>query len=751
MATKSAIRTKPRAKPRVKKRKPRWLRVLQIFGLLIFILSVAVALPAMFVWMNIYNDSGKLLGSIEDARAKLQVKPSIIKSADGVILYTIAAENRAWVMYKDIPAVVINATLAAEDKRFWEHRGVDIQSVGRQLWTNLRDKKMSGGASTLPMQLSKRLVTSEEKTWKRKLMDAATAMHIEQKYDKKDIIELYLNQVFYGERAYGIKAAADVYFNKPLEKLTIAEAALLARCVRRPSGENPRVNPTKALSNRDVVLKVMLEEGMITRQKYENSIKEPLNLTKVRKQYFGKQSAGYYVDYILEQLPKIAPDINIEDGGYVVETTIRTDIQGMAERELRRFVDRNRRNRITTGAFLVTNKDGEILAMVGGYDYKKGQFNVITKGRRQPGSSFKPFVYAMAIDTGGLGEYDQISNAPLAIRLGNGGYYRPKNSSGFSYGSVDTRTALQWSINIPAVRTLKDHIGVNTFVRRAKSTFGFSSDLPAVYSLALGSAEMNPLEVAEGYSVFQRGGTRVQPFGIKKIRMRDGEDVHSFGPNPVSSQLRSSTCEFIDDCLRGVVRGGTATAASYVRNARGKTGTTSDNKDAWFVGYTDELMGVGWIANETRDERKRVVYAPMDSDVMGGRYTAVLWARIMSKCQDMIGEERSNRSYESESSAPRSSRNEPADPSLESRSEEERQADTPEFAPETTEVPDPPAEEPTEQQQPPDQPQEEQNMTTTVMICADSGRLARDSCPEQTPRTYRKGREPKRYCSLHRG
>ncbi|MBL8040452.1 MAG: transglycosylase domain-containing protein [Chthonomonas sp.] len=751
MATRTAER---RTEPKPEKTRRRrgffwWLKCFFIFG---FILAVVAAIPAWLFWVNVYNEAGQMVGSLEQMREMLQVSPSVIKSADHKELYRIKAENRAWIMYQDIPATVINATIAAEDKRFWSHHGVDLFSVGRQVVTNIREGKQTGGASTLSMQLAKRMLTGSQKTIRRKVMDAAIAMHIEEKYAKNEIIELYLNQVYYGSQAYGIKQAADTYFGKPVKKLTIAEAAMLSRCVRRPSDWNPHKNLKKAIENRNAVLYVMDEEHLITKAQYQAAINEPVKLAPPKRILSSKRS--YFLDYVLDQLSLIAPEVHLEDGGYTVETTLNTEMQEIADEGVRRFVKNNRDVDITTAAFLVTSREGEILAMVGGYDYATNQFNVISQGRRQPGSSFKPFVYSVALQTGVIDEHTPISNAPLSIRLGNGEYYQPKNSSGHGMSAPDMHEALRWSVNIPAVRVLQG-ITPSRFVPLARSIFGFSSRLPAVYSLALGAAEVSPIEMAQGYSVFQRGGTRAAPFGIRRILAHDGSVVREFYPNISRSGLSMENVEIINDCLRGVVTGGTGTRASVVPGARGKTGTTNDNKDAWFIGYTNEILGVGWVANETRQKSGRPIYRSMDSSVMGGKYTAILWANIMSKCQRLV------KKLDMPEDGSAESIDEGNTDSQTPSDETVHEADTPEFPQEEASDPGPseqnPAEEPVEtppkpQEPPQDEPtntEERSNETITVMICADSGQLARDSCPEQVPRTYRKGREPKRLCRQH--
>jgi penicillin-binding protein 1A len=735
---------------------------------------------------------------IEKAKTSLLQNATVIVSDDGVTLLTAADENRKWVELKDIPKVVINATLAAEDKRFYEHAGVDYIGLARQVVTNTREGRIAGGASTLTMQLAKRIATGSEKTFQRKLDDIALAVQIERNYTKDYILEMYLNQVFYGSHAYGILKAAETYFNKPLSKLTAAEAAMLARCVRLPSEENPFRNLKKSIANRDTVLTIMREEKMISASEFESAKREQPKLgpKPTLSKAFGRKQHPYFVDYVLESLREMYPDVDFLAGGYRIETTLNSKMQDIAEAQVSKTVNRYRKSRVTTAAFLLTDREGRVRAMVGGADYNRNQYNMVTQGLRQPGSSFKPFVYALALERRAVRSGDSVSNEPLQFRTASGEWWEPKNSSGRYSGAVSLRSALANSLNVCAARVLLKYCdqvsprsteeGFQEFVSETQQVFGFTSKLQPVASISLGASEVSPLEMAQGYSVFMRSGERFRPFGIARIIGPDGNVFREFEP-AIRRTLRAGSADEVDSFMRSVVTSGTATVANAVRNARGKTGTTSDNKDAWFVGYTDKLLGVGWIANETK-EGKRWVYNPMGSRVYGGTHTAEMWTEIVRRCQRLINEKVSNRDDVSVGAeeggevidpavAPRRAQrdemspndvvppvptNAEPDPDAEPQVDPDSGIRDP-AAPEPRRAPrsrrpdtaeDPPAsdrdrETPKEPTRETPGASEDDAGTVTVMVCMDTGRLANAGCAEVKALTFRKGRQPKSYCRKH--
>lgn len=718
-------------------------------------------------WLKQLQAAAPQISQLDNVRLRLSTDPTVLVSADGQTLFTLMAENREWVTISQVPQRVKDATIAAEDRRFYQHEGIDPIAVVRQLFTNVRERRVAGGASTLTMQLAKRLYTGSEKTFSRKLQDMAIAVQIERQYTKDYILEMYLNQVFYGSWSYGIQRAAQTYFGKTLDQLTIAEAALLARCVRRPSEENPYANLAKAVENRNVVLRVMLDEGMISSAEYHEALQEKVRLRpKPRFGASGPKAAPYFVDYILDVVRDQLPHIDLSQGGYRIETTIDMRMQKIAEDEVRDLVRRYRRSRVTTGAFLMTDRDGRILAMVGGVEYDRNQYNVITQGHRQPGSAFKPFVYACALETGDIAPNSRLSNERFVWKdPATGQAWRPKNSSGRYGGTTSVASAIAWSINMPAIRVM-ERIGPRTFVPMAKRIFGFRSDLDPVLALALGATAVSPMEMARGYSVFMLRGDRASPFGLRRVTDPTGRVIYDAAPSIRTGVLSAETAEDMDSFLRGVVTGGTARRAGAVANARGKTGTTSDNRDAWFVGYTDQLLGVGWIANElpNKGSGSKWRYEPMSSQVFGGTVTVQMWSAILGKAQKLVGETRDTGSWERR-------KIEPEEPSVEdvppediqieeqvglAEQDEARQQDaptekanpTPELDP-AEERADIPPESSATAPEPAMRRASSDGATVTVMICADTGLLAREGCPEQVPTTFRRGREPKKYCARH--
>lgn len=765
VATKASRRT---TNARAKKRSPWWRRIKIAFAVFL-ILGEAAFILASYEGYKRLESASLVVPNMPDIMAEISSSPSQIVAADGSVLFTIQTEYRKPVHRSDIPQNVVNATLAAEDKRFYSHIGVDPIAIGRILYRRAKDDANSGGGSTLTMQLSKRVYTSTEQSLERKLKDMALAVQIERMLTKDQILELYVNQIFYGQGAYGIQAAADVYFGKKLDELTIAEAALLARCVRRPSDENPYVDMDQAVKNRNVVLKIMHDEGMISEGEYQEAKNEEVKLRKEKPQVItARKTAPYFVDYVLAELKK--EGIDISRGGYRIETTLDMRYQEITDEGVRWGL-RNSPKSVNQMAFLLTDTKGRILGMTPGPNYEKSQFNMMWMGPgRQPGSSFKPLVYAAGIELGVFGSHSTISTEPYFI-IDDSGRKRPIKG-GANRGNVSIASALAASMNTPAVRA-QSMVGTKNFIRFAQTNFGFeTSNLPFAETLVLGAGEAHMLEMASAYNTFLNEGLRYPTYAIEKIVEPDGT-VRYLTPTPQSRALSPGTARAMDAFLRGVVVGGTGKAARGTINARGKTGTTSNNKDAWFCGYTDTLLGIVWLGNEVIKNGRptsEVMYG-----VEGGSRAAPVWNYIMSRAQKIKGEK--SRSFSGIPDVGNVQDNEEENnEDLPEPIEEPLEEQPPTVIDETGETTAPPIQDPTGSTTggtagatTGDTTGRTSTTTTSggggtgtsgggggttgatiyVTVCADSGQKSTVYCPETVRRPFSKGKEPKGICPIH--
>lgn len=632
-----SVAARPAGRTKVRKRsngvwKKRFKVAFSIFFVLFAILFIIGSLEAFK-----RLDKAKLLvPQLDGVMEEMNNSPSEIVSADGVVLFRYQKEYRESVELDDVPELVKNAVLAAEDKRFYQHGGVDVFALGRIAVVALKDREASQGASTLTMQIAKQVYTDSSQTLDRKLDDMAMAIEIERNYSKDRILQLYLNRSYFGAGAYGVVAAADVYFGKELDELTIAEAAMIARCVRRPSDENPFNDLEKSTKNRNVVLKIMLDEGMISNSEYQTAKNEPVNLRDEKPQVLtAKKKAPYFVDFVLKELRE--KGIDIKRGGYTVYTTLDMGLQEIAVDGVKKALEKNKRYRVNRMAFLATDARGRILTMVPDVDYAKRQFNMMDQPPgRQPGSSFKPFVYAAGIERGAFSARSRISTRPYEIKDDSGRERAVKGGVMAGGGSIGIARALASSNNTAAVQA-QALVGTENVINVAENAFGLKGTrLVHSETLALGSSEVLMTEMIGAYSVFQSGGDRVTAYAIERIKMPDGKIVN-LQPSIRKGVLSKGTAEVMDSFLRQAAYNGTGRASRAVNNARGKTGTTSSNKDAWFCGYTDKLIAICWMAR-IEDEGGRPVNKAMAPSLMGGTGAAPAWADIMKQIQAEVGE-----------------------------------------------------------------------------------------------------------------
>ncbi|NES99584.1 MAG: penicillin-binding protein 1A [Sphaerospermopsis sp. SIO1G1] len=514
-----------------------------------------------------------------------------IKAADGTVLQQQGEVTREHIKLDEIPDQLKKAFIASEDRRFEQHQGVDSQGIFRAFVTNLRSQDVVEGGSTITQQVARILFLSQEKTVWRKLKEMRLAQKMEEKLSKREILERYMNLVYLGSGAYGVGDAAWIYFSKSVEELTLSEMATIAGLAPAPNLYAPDKNLNLAKDRRNTVLKIMQEEGMITSEQKQQAINEPLAVNKNLPRRL-EIKHPYFTTYIQQELPKYVSADVLAAGGLVVETTLNTTWQEAAEAAVAKTLkNKGRWQNFKQAALVAINpENGEVKAMVGGKDFSKNQFNRATQAQRQPGSTFKGFVYAAAIATG-KDPYDRYLDAPLIV---DG--YEPKNYSEKFYGWMNMRDALTRSINTVAVKILID-VGYQPTIKLAQN-MGIKSQLKPTYSLALGSNEVNLLELTSAYGSFATKGLHTEPHGIRRILNRQGNVIWSanFGSERV---LDANSAAITTWMLRNVVRNGTAGAAQLNdRQVAGKTGTSDESRDLWFIGYIPQVVAGVWLGND---------------------------------------------------------------------------------------------------------------------------------------------------------
>lgn len=781
MAAKAATLT-----TRAKKERPLWVRRTKlVFAILSLIFLIGASYFGV-VFVGEMRHATELMASLPDKLRKYSTKPSKILSSDGQVLYTVQSEFREPIKFEQIPQHVRDAIVAAEDKRFYSHSGVDYWAMGRIMLVGAKEGHLSQGGSTLTMQLAKRFYSEGEKTFKRKMQDVALAITMERDMTKDQILTLYLNTMYFGEKAYGIQAAADVYFGKPVDKLTIGEAAMLARCVRRPSDENPVKNLEKSIENRNVVLGIMRDEHKITQDEYDQAIAEKPHIQPTKERLTSHlNKAPYFVAHVLQTLEDENPDLDLKQGGYTIYTTIDTKMEDYAEKVVKDFVKNHRRDDCNTAAFVLMDKDGKILAEVGGLDYGKNQFNIVTQGLLQPGSSFKPFLYSTALSQGLLSMSDQIPNHPFEYDMGPGvKKWVPQNSRRDEDGRVaDVETAIALSYNVAAAHVM-EKVGPREVSAFAHGIFGFKTRFPLVPSMALGAIQVHPLEMLEGYSVFMLHGNRAKPYCITKILGPDDAVIQSYEPTISPNALDPRVSDEMEQCLRAVVTRGTGTEANYEGgDAHGKTGTTSDHKDIWFCGYSNGLVGVGWAGNNVV-RKGRVYQLPMGREMWGATAAAEMWAGIMSHAEKKFASKVPDSiikqpDYNNDDTKVRVVPPDevtvtttggtdntdgttggdgkpvvvPTPPPDNKAKGGDTGGDPPVEDPGTVPPVQSPDRTPPVRQDPPKKHRDRNDNGDTVKleICQESGDIANRYCPETVTRTFKRGEQPRRHCTIHGG
>ncbi len=532
-------------------------------------------------------------------------KPSAVTriySTDQVLLAELYIEKRDPVSLDQIPDDLKTALLTTEDRRFYEHSGLAVKGILRAMVRNLRKGRFAQGASTLTQQLAKTLFLTPRKTILRKLREAILALQLERRYTKDEILERYLNQVYFGSGAYGVASAARIYFGKRPKDLTLAQCALIAGLPKAPSRYSPLINPELAVKRRNIVLSQMRTTGAIDEETYEQAHQKTIDLSLSNAE--GKK-APHFINHIKETLEEAVGASLAYKGGLTVYTTLSYDLQSIAEtavsQGLNQLETRMHRNRISgvqpQSALVALNlATGGIIAMVGGRDTGQSGYNRSTTAKRQPGSAFKPIVFALAIERG-FHQNQKVLDAPIAFQSPSQGQdWQPHNFSDTYDGEISLRWALAHSKNIPAVRLI-ERLGPSSVVQFGQ-TLGLRTKLDPNLSLALGTSELNLLELTAAYAVFANRGKSITPYGITEIVDAKGKMIWRAKPEQRIAMSKSGAA-IVTNMLEAVITEGTGRKAGRLPPPlAGKTGTTNEYKDALFVGFSPDIAAGVWVGND---------------------------------------------------------------------------------------------------------------------------------------------------------
>ena len=578
----------------------------------------------LFLFMIIIGGAGgyfySLFSDLPDVRQLESYNPmesSIVYSSDGKVLAEFYLERRTYVPTYKIPLKVKQAFVAIEDQRFYSHHGVDFIGILRALYKDIMAKGVVEGGSTITQQLAKMVFLKPEKSIKRKIKEVIIASRLEKLYTKDEILGMYINQTYFGTRAYGIDAAARTYFGKSVDELSIGEIAMIAGLQKAPSSYSPFKKPKKAKARRDLVLKNMLENGYITEQEYKTALAEELPI----KPFYRKFEAPYFVEALRQELEEHYPDLYT--AGMKINSTIDFVMQKIAEEAVSngiKSLEQRVKPGIQAALIAIDLRNGHIKALVGGNDFWETQFNRVTMAMRQPGSAFKPFVYATAIDKGMTAD-SKVLDGPISFPGGvPGKAWAPKNYDGKYHGIVPLSTAIALSLNTATVR-LANQVGIKDVIGVAERC-GIKSQIPPYLSTALGAADVTPIEITSAYMAFATG-KRMQPIYYDKVISRDGFVLEEDEPGAEDVFSEETTVQ-MKSLLRGVVEHGTAVKAKEIpRMVYGKTGTTNDFSDAWFIGFDDALVVGVWVGRDN--------HVPIGSKETGARAALPIWMEFMQR------------------------------------------------------------------------------------------------------------------------
>ncbi len=559
------------------------------FWIGIGVLSIGGGALIYCLW--ILHTLDKSLPDVNDLSAFNRDGTLTIKAADSTILLQSGPATRDKLKLKEIPDLLAKAFISIEDRRFYDHRGVDYQGIVRSIVSNILARDLVQGGSTITQQLARVVFLTQERSVRRKLREALLAQKIERELSKEQVLERYLNLVYLGSDSYGVADAAWVFFSKTVDKLTLAEMATLAGLPPAPSEYSPLVNPNFAKKRRNLVLQQMQEAKVITEAQAKEAMAEPLIVKQSPPRRF-EVVAPYFASFIRKELPRYVSQDALEAGGLTVETTVDLKWQKIAEKVVKDAIETDGRRQGFEQAALVSMdpKTGEVKALVGGANFKESQFNRATQALRQPGSTFKGLVYAAAMGAG-FSPYDSYEDAPIII---DG--YQPNNYGKRFSGWRSISDALTSSVNVVAVKVLMD-VGFEPAIKLAHD-MGIKSKLSPIYSLALGSSEVNLLELTNAYGTLAAQGKFIEAHGISRVINQRGDVIYQsdFKPKQVLDQDSAAITTWM---LQGVVQGGTGgPAALSDRPVAGKTGTSEKVRDLWFIGYIPQVVTGVWLGND---------------------------------------------------------------------------------------------------------------------------------------------------------
>jgi penicillin-binding protein 1A len=587
-----------------------------VFLTLIVILLCIIIIGSIVTIVVIFH----YLPNLPDPSTLLHYSPPVkttIYDTKGVPLAELYAEKRVIVPISDIPKNLKDAVVAIEDERFYSHTGIDVRGILRALYRDLTSGELKEGASTITQQLARTVFLTQEKTPSRKIMEMLLALRIETALSKEEILYLYLNLIYLGEGCYGVESAARTYFGKHVKDLNLPECALIAGLIRGPEIYSPFKNRELAIKRQRIVLEKMFELGFITEKEYNSAIKSKLVFSENKGTLW---KAPYFVDYVLNIVKNDLGFTDVEKDGLNIYTTLDLNLQSLGEEILRDTLTQSQSYRVSQGALIMLeNRTGYIRVMVGGRSYKESQFNRAVQAFRQPGSAFKPFVYTVAIEKGWKPE-DTIIDEKVSYKVGNK-WWTPQNYDKTFRGTISLKDALAYSINIPAVKLLQQ-VGIDDVINQSiKMGIPLDPQLDRNLAIALGGLTrgVTPLQLATAFSVWANGGLLVKPIAIKLIKDKDGNIVYT---SDIKSDrvMDKNVADTITWMLENVIRYGTGTRADCGYPAAGKTGTTSDYRDAWFVGFTKQFTTCVWLGNDDNTPMKGVT---------GGMFPAMAWSRFM--------------------------------------------------------------------------------------------------------------------------